>query len=177
MSGLALVEDEATFPDGSLVAVRQIGRKDGRRVSQFMGQMSEESEYLRFLSASGGQRTIWVPRLINADQVDHLASGAFTIDRFGSSLVAVAESIRYRDRPEWAEFAIVSSDRWQGTGIGTLLARHLADRARATGIRFWEAYMLAENRRMMRLLARVGTEVVTHVESRLVTSIRDISHW
>ena len=175
MSGLALLEDGATFPDGSLVTVRQIGRSDGRRVSQFIGQMSEESEYLRFLSSSASQRTIWVPRLINADQVDHLAYGAFASDRFGSSLVAVAESIRYRDRPEWAEFAIVSSDRWQGMGVGTLLARHLAGRARYTGIRYWEAFMLSENRRMGRLLARVGTEVVTHVESRLVTSVRDIS--
>ena len=175
MSGLALLEDTAVFPDGSWVAVRRIGRSDGRQVSQFVGQMSNESEYLRFLSSSGSQRKSWVPRLINADQVDHLAYGAFASDRFGSSLVAIAESIRCRDRPEWAEFAIVSSDRWQGMGVGTLLAQHLAERARSSGIRYWEAFMLSENRRMERLLARVGTEVVTHVESRLVTSVRDIS--
>lgn len=172
---LAVLADGATFPDGSLVSVRQIGRNDGRQVSQFIGQMSEESEYLRFLSSSGRQRAIWVPRLINADQVDHLASGAFASDRFGSSLVAIAESIRYGDRPEWAEFAIVSSDRWQGMGVGTLLARHLAARARSTGIRYWEAFSVTENRRMERLLARVGTEVSTEVESRLVTTVRDIS--
>lgn len=175
MSGLALIEDGAKFSDGSLVGVRQIGRSDGRLVSQFMGQMSEESEYMRFLSSSGSQRTIWVPRLINADQVDHLACGAFATDRFGSSLVAIAESIRNRDRPEWAEFAIVSSDRWQGMGIGTLLARNLADRARSTGIRYWEAFMLSENRRMERLFARVGTEVETRAGSGLVNTVRDIS--
>ena len=175
MSGLAVIEDGATFPDGSLVTVRKIGRSDGRHVSQFIGQMSEESEYLRFLSSSGSQRTVWVPRLITADQIDHLAYGAFASDRFGSSLVAIAESIRYLDRPEWAEFAIVSSDLWQGMGVGTLLARHLAVRARAAGIRYWEAFMLAENRRMERLLARVGAEVVTHVQSRLLTSVPDIS--
>lgn len=175
MSGLAVLEHGATFPDGSYVAARKIGRSDGRHVSQFIGQMSEESEYFRFLSSSGNQRTIWVPRLISADQVDHLAYGAFASDRFGLSLVAIAESVRYPDRPEWAEFAIVSSDLWQGMGIGTLLARHLAARARATGIRYWEASMLSENRRMERLLARIGTEVVTRVESRLMTSVRDIS--
>lgn len=175
MNALAVAKEGATFPDGSLVTVRPIVRTDGRQVSQFIGQMSEESEYLRFLSSSGRQRTIWVPRLINADQVDHLAHGAFATDRFGSSLVAIAESVRDRERPEWAEFAIVTSDRWQGMGVGTLLSRHLAGRARSTGIRYWEAFMLAENRRMERLLARVGSEVVTQIESRLVTTVRDIS--
>lgn len=175
MSRLALLEDAAAFPDGSWVTARQIVRSDGRHVSQFIGQMSEESEYLQFLSSSGNQKTVWVPRLINADQVDHLAYGAFASDRFGSSLVAIAESIRYRDRSDWAEFAIVSSDRWQGMGVGTLLTRHLASRARSTGIRYWEALMLSENRRMERLLARVGTEVATRAGSGLVTTVRDIS--
>lgn len=178
MSVLAIKEGErsAIFPDGSSVEMRPIWRGDRRQVAQFIRQISDESEYSRFLSRGGAQTSRWVPRLLDVNQVDDLAYGAFASNRFGSSLVAVAESIRFKDRPEWAEFAIVVTDPWQGTGIGTLLARHLAVRASLNGIRFWEAYRLAENRRMERLLARIGTKVETRLDSRLVVTVRDISN-
>jgi GNAT superfamily N-acetyltransferase len=168
-------ERSAIFPDGSSIEMRPLARGDGRRVSQFRHQLSEESEYFRFLSGGGSQTVSWVPRLLQADQIDNLAHGAFACNRFGSILVAIAESIRYQDRPEWAEFAMVAIDPWQGMGIGSLLARHLATTASATGIRFWEAYMLSENRRMERLLDRIGTKVETRLDSRLVVTVRDIS--
>ena len=169
------LESSAIFPDGSSIGMRPLGHGDGRQVSQFRGQMSEESEYFRFLSGGGSQTSSWVPRLLNSDQIDNLAHGAFASNRFGSTLVAIAESIRYKDRPDTAEFAMVAIDSWQGMGVGTLLARHLAANASATGIRFWEAYALSENRRMERLLNRIGTKVETRLDSRLVVTVRDIS--
>jgi len=177
VSGMTVrgLEHSAVFPDGSSIGMRPLDHGDGRQVSQFRGQMSEESEYFRFLVGGGSQIKRWVPRLLNSDQIDNLAHGAFASNRFGSTLVAVAESIRYEDRPDTAEFAMVAIDPWQGMGVGTLLARHLAAYASATGIRFWEAYSLAENRRMERLLNRIGTKVETRLDSRLVVTVRDIS--
>jgi GNAT superfamily N-acetyltransferase len=109
--------------------------------------------------------------LIAADQVDALVEGAVATNEFGSSLAAVAESIRYPDRPEMAEFALVAADPWQNMGVGTLLARHLAARAFDTGVRLWEATMLVENGAMASVLESVGPKVDQRVEQGLVTAV------
>jgi GNAT superfamily N-acetyltransferase len=100
--------------------------------------------------------------------------GAVATNQFGSSLVAVAESIRYPDRPDIAEFAMVAADPWQNMGVGTLLARHLASRAFDTGVRLWEAFMLAENGAMASVLDSVGPKVDERVEQGLVTAVHQL---
>lgn len=154
--------------------MRPIGIADGRLLSEFLSQMSPESEYRRFLSSGGSVRSRWVAGLINADQIDFLVYGAFADSAFGTDLVAVAESVRREDDPDRAEFALAAIDPWQNLGVGTLLSRHLADVARSTGVRFWEAYMLADNRRMARVLARVGQRMELTIDSGLSIALYEL---
>jgi hypothetical protein len=49
--------ESAPFPDGSMIEIRPIGIRDGRLVSNFVSQLSPESEYERFLSAGEGYAT------------------------------------------------------------------------------------------------------------------------
>ena len=163
------------FPDGSLLELRPLGGNDGALLASLGNQLSAESGYRRFFSSGKGVYSKWVARLIGADQVGFLVDGAVATNEFGSSLVAVAESIRYPDRPEWAEFAMVAVDPWQNLGVGTLLARHLAVRALAGGVRFWEAIMLAENMPMASVLDSIGPKVDLHVEPGLVTAVHELS--
>lgn len=58
-------------------------------------------------------------------------------NEFGSSLIAIAESIRDPGDVQRAEFALAAVDPWQSLGIGTLLTRHVARIAALRGIRFW----------------------------------------
>lgn len=162
------------FADGSKIRIRPIGFNDGRLLSSFLSQMSPESEYKRFLSSGGSVRARWVAGLINADQVGFLVFGAFAESQFGVDLVAVAESIRNPDDPERAEFALAAIDPWQNLGVGTLLARHLANVARHSGVRFWESYMLADNRRVPRVLSRVGSRVELTIDSGLSTALYEL---
>ena len=174
MTGGDAPTESVRFPDGSLIVLRPIGIRDGRLLSNFLTQLSPESEYRRFLSAGRAVRASWVAALINADQLGALVYGAFAVNRFGSSLVAVAESIRVADDPERAEFAIAAIDPWQNQGIGSLLAGFLAEVARGRGVRYWESYMLADNRSVGRVLAKLGRQVESTIEAGLSTAVYDL---
>jgi GNAT superfamily N-acetyltransferase len=159
------------FPDGSSLELRPVGVRDGRLLASLAHQLSTESAFRRFLLPGRSLHGQWVARLIAADQVDALVEGAVATNRFGSSLEAVAESIRYPDRPDTAEVALVAAAPWQNMGVGTLLARHLAARAFDTGVRLWEATMLVENGAMASVLDSVGPKVDERVEQGLVTAV------
>ncbi|HEX5694923.1 MAG TPA: hypothetical protein VFZ15_00965 [Acidimicrobiia bacterium] len=167
--------DFLRFPDGSSLELRPIGVKDGRLLAAMAVHLSGESEFRRFLAPGKSQHRKWVARLVAADQVDVLVHGAVATNAFGSVLVAVAESVRRQDRPDRAEVALVAADPWQNMGVGTLLARHLAASAFATGVRFWEAVMLAENGVMAKVLDSVGPRVTEHLESGLVTVTHELT--
>ncbi len=51
----------------------------------------------------------------------------------------------HRAGRERAEFAVVVDDEWQGRGIGTLLALHLAAAARRRGISSFVGVAVADN--------------------------------
>jgi len=143
-------------------------------VSGFLTQLSSESEYKRFMSAGGSARGRWVAGLIKANSSGSLAYGAFASDRFGSSLVAIGESIRLDRDGERAEFALAAIDPWQNMGVGSLLSRLLAEVARSRGVRFWESYMLADNRQMVRLLARLGRRVELVIDSGVSSAVCEL---
>ena len=166
--------DLVRFPDGSLIELRPLGAPDGRLIANFVSQLSPESAYKRFLSASGGARHQWVANLVNADQRDCLVQGAVARNEFGSSLVAIAESIRDPGDRQRAEFAIAAVDPWQNMGIGTLLTRHVARIARSSGVRYWETYMLAENTPMSRVMSRVGTMVSFKIDHGLAEVVHEL---
>lgn len=81
------------------------------------------------------------------------------------SLVAVAEGeivghamyVRLGDGSE-AEMAIIVEDGRQSKGVGKLLLRKLAGRARSRGVETFVGTVLMENRRMLGLIRAVFTE-------------------
>lgn len=101
------------FTDDTTIVMRPIVIPDGRLLSGFLGQMS---------SARGVARGRWVARLINADHDDALVYGAFVYDTFGSTLVAVAESVRSTEAPGFAELTLITTDPWRDLGVGAMLA-------------------------------------------------------
>jgi L-amino acid N-acyltransferase YncA len=47
-------------------------------------------------------------------------------------------------------------DAWQGRGLGTVLFRELLSLAELNGVRRFRAWVLADNRRMLDLITRLG---------------------
>ena len=87
----------------------------------------------------------------------------------GGQLVAVAR-YDYDDEAKEAEIALVVQDHWQEKGLGRILMSELLDRAATKGIRRFRAYVLADNRRMLDLLART-TQVLERYTERGITSL------
>ena len=141
---------------GERVLIRPIEPGDKERLVNGLRQLSEESIRKRFLAAKPRFSRSELRYLTEIDGVNHIALVA-VLERDPDQLVAVARCVRFADRPDTAEMAIVVGDPWQGRGLGRELAQRLADAARAAGIRRFAATMLGDNeaaRRLMRTFSR-----------------------
>lgn len=89
-------------------------------------------------------------RLVRPPAADHYALVAL----LGDQVVAVAGYERLSSSQ--AEIALLVEDAHQGEGLGTLLLEHLAAHAKACGITDLVGEVLAQNRRMARVLSDCG---------------------
>ena len=141
---------------GTRVLIRPIQPGDKEKLATGLRQLSEESIRKRFLAAKPRFTAAELRYLTEVDGINHIALVA-VLERRPEQLVAVARCVRYPDRPDTAEMAIVVGDPWQMQGLGRELATRLADAALAVGIRRFAATMLGDNeaaRRLMRTFSR-----------------------
>ena len=150
---------EIAGPDGTRLRVRPIRPDDADRLVALHGRLSVQTIYQRFFSVLRRLPTDWARYLARVDYERRLA---LVVERDlpdGPELVGVA---RYEPtgEPDRAEVAFVIEDRWQGQGLGTALFGDLLAAAEARGIRVFTADVLADNTRMLDLIARF-TRVVS----------------
>ena len=72
--------------------------------------------------------------------------------------------------PSSVEVAFVVQDAWHGRGLGTILLDAVLRAAVARGVRQFRAFVLADNRRMLGLLAR-RTEITERKLEEGVVSV------
>src|SRR5437868_323474 len=126
MQGSAL-----SLSDGTRIELRQIRADDKAGLTAAYGRLSECSRLRRFLGPKPRLTASDLRYLTEVDGVNHYAVVALR----GPDIVGVARWVRLVDDPEEAEVAVVVGDALQGKGLGKILARNLADAARARGIR------------------------------------------
>lgn len=137
--------------DGTTTQVRPIEPGDGDAIRAFHERQSRESIYFRFFSPRPRLSDDEVRHLTTVDGIDRMA---FVAERDGE-LLGVARYDRYPDRPI-AEVAFFTDDQYHGRGIATLLLEYLAVYGREAGIRGFEAHVLPNNRRMVRVFKQAG---------------------
>ena len=142
------------LPDGTRILLRPVEPADKARLTVALGRLSDETIRRRFLAAKPRFSSGELRYLTEVDGHHHLAIVAALADD-PETIVGVARCVRLPDAPDTAEFAIVVGDDLQGRGLGTLLARTLADAARAVGIRRFAATMLGDNVAVRRLLGTI----------------------
>ncbi len=144
------------LPSGTPVVLRPIRPQDKAALAAGLARLSPESVYRRFLQPKPRLSAAELRYLTEVDGVDHVALVA---ELAGGPLprpvVAVGRWIRDAQRHDEAEIAVVVGDALQGQGLGTALARALADAARERGIARLTATMLADNEPARRMLAAV----------------------
>lgn len=144
---------------GSLVTVRPIRRDDAALESEFVGNLSDETRYQRFMAGIRQLSQEKLAALTDVDQVRDVALAA-TVQRDGRE--AMVGAARYGVGPDGdaCEFAIAVDDAWRGTGLAGILMQTLIGIARRRGLARMEGIVLTTNRRMLRLARRLGFRVV-----------------
>ena len=143
---------DVTLRDGARVRVRPIQPDDAPRLVALYDRLSRHTAYQRFFTVMRRLPPDWARFLAT---VDYRTRFALVVEHplGGDDLIAVA---RYEPAgaPDTAEVAFVVQDGWQNRGLGSILLRDLLRAARANGISKFRAWVLADNSRMLDLLAR-----------------------
>jgi len=150
------VEDDCYLElrDRTPVIVHRARSRDLAEVVAFVERLSTDSIELRF---SGPVRAEAVAREVLGDSGpdERLSLLAETLEEV-PRVVGNGEYVRYRREPDRAEVAFLIADEFQGRGAGSLLLHDLARRARAAGIRWFTAVVMAENVAMRDVFLRAG---------------------
>lgn len=153
---------QATLRDGRSVAIRPIRPEDEPLMVEFHRSLSEQSVYYRFFRSITLDRRVDHERLSRICFLDYdreIALVVLLANPEGSSRIIGVGRLTHQREGEDAEFAILVSDKFQRQGLGIELLQRLVEIGRQEGLRRILAYMLPENRGMIRVAERVGFRI------------------
>ena len=145
-------------PDGSIVQIRPIESTDATLISEFVGSLSFETRYLRFMGTVKELSSQAIDRLTRVDHRREAALIAVVNDDGADRIVGVARYAMNAD-DETCDFAIVVADNWQRRGLGSRLLTLLVDIASARGLKRIGGEVLAINRTMTAFVSAHGFSV------------------
>ncbi len=164
---LARFDRRVALRDGTLARVRPIRADDEPRLAALYERLSRDTRYQRFFSVRQRLPPDWVRFLAN---VDYRARLALVVESPADpdALIAVARYEPAPGEPGTAEVAFVVQDGWQDRGLGTILFGDLLAAAAVNGIERFRAWVLADNRRMLDLIARLGEVTDRAIEQGVI---------
>ncbi len=161
-------EADVVLSDGRPCHIRPVRPDDGSALTAFSEELSEETLYTRFFTASRELAAQDMQRLLEADNQNRVSLLAMSKGRVIG--VAVYDAV---GRAE-GEIAFTIADDHQGRGLGSVLLEHLAAVARENGIHRFKAEVLSGNRRMLRTFEAAGYTPSQEVEDGIVLLDFDI---
>lgn len=174
---------ELTTRAGLTVRIRQARKSDDVTLRAGFAHLSDDSRYTRFFTAVPRLSGSLMRQLTDLDGHHRLAFAVFDpardseiggADGFG---IAVARFIRPDPAIPVAELAVAIIDEYHGNGLGQLLLAGLIVAAEKHGIEQLQAFVLATNLAMIRLLASHGARelVVEEPDGGVRTYELDVS--
>lgn len=141
--------------DGTEATIRPIRPQDATMEQDFVGQLSDDSRYYRFMEHLRELSPRKLQYLTAIDYDRHMALVATVMRDERELEIGVA---RYAVNPDGVgcEFAIAVDDAWQGTGVAGILMAALMDAARARGLKTMEGFVLASNHKMLKFARQLG---------------------
>jgi len=157
----------ATLHNGAGVRLRPIRPDDAPGLIAFCGRLSPRTAYQRFFTVRR-LRPEDAVALATVDGHDRLAVVAARDIGQATELVGVA---RYGlgGGDTTPDVGLVVEDAWQGLGLGTMLLAEIMRAGEERGFSTFHAEVLAENDRMLRLLARYAEIVQRTVDRGVIT--------
>ena len=158
-------EVDVVLRDGGGVRVRPIQPDDADLIVDFFETLGPESRYQRFFRIKETLEPEEVSVFTKVDYHDRMA----LIGLLEGKMIGVARYDREAVDPTTAEVAFAVADEHQGRGLGTQLLGLLTNHARSLGVERFRAYVLPENRQMMRLFRNSGFELSRTIDEGLYT--------
>jgi RimJ/RimL family protein N-acetyltransferase len=166
---MTVADSKATLKDGTTVQIRPIRPDDDHVLVEAFRRLSPESVYQRFFTALPELSPGMARYLAHVNYTNRLA----LLAEIDGELAAVARYERTRSEAgsdsETVELGLVVLDQWQNRGLGRIMLRAILDAAERNGIHRFRADVLAENRRMLRLLATEATVYDRKTEAGVTT--------
>jgi GNAT superfamily N-acetyltransferase len=137
------------WPEGR-IRVRQASHADQGALGDFLTRLSAQTRYLRFFTGAA----LTSPAMLRVLAGDGPGADAVVATRGGVIIGhAMAAYETGAGATLVADIGVVVADEWQGQGVGSWLTRTLVARARARGATTLVMDVLAENRKMLAMIA------------------------
>ena len=152
-------EADVVLTDGGTLHLRPILPGDADRLVAFYSRLSAETIRFRFFAPHPRLSPAEVERFTHVDHRERVALVAM----LGDEMLAIG---RYDQIPgtNAAEVAFLVDDAQQGRGLGSVLLEHLAAIAAECGIERFEAEVLTDNYRMVRVFVDAGYQATKSYE-------------
>ena len=167
------LERDASLKDGTVIHLRPIRPDDAPGLVALFDRLSQQTAYQRFFSVLKRLPPAYARVFANVNYRQRLAIVAERETPAGSELIGVGRyepadasgivptdvpadvpTIAPSIAPTIAEVAFVVQDGWQGRGLGSILLDEVLRAGVARGVQHFRAFVLADNYRMLGLLAR-----------------------
>ncbi|MFJ9609963.1 GNAT family N-acetyltransferase [Kitasatospora sp. NPDC101176] len=151
-------EADILLRDGGTARIRPITPDDAGRLVEFYDQVSDQSKYFRFFAPYPRLSDKDVRRFTHHDFVNRVGLAVVIRDHFIATVRYDRIDVdgRPSDTGTEAEVAFLVQDAHQGRGVASALLEHIAAVAQERGIRRFQAEVLPENRKMVKVFTDAG---------------------
>lgn len=156
--------------DGTRVTLRAVHRDDGPKIRRAFHTLGSETVHARFFEY---RHEVTEAELAQITSVDFRRDAALLVTRGAGDREIVIGGASYfaldgGDPPLSAELAFTIVEGYQGRGIGRVLLRQLIEIARANGLTYLEADVLADNIPMLHLFQSAGLPITLRRDNDII---------
>ena len=149
--------------NGERIEIRALKPQDRDDLMAAVDRTSSDSLYRRFFAVRRHFTETEESFYLNVDFVSQVALIAVA-DANGQPII-IGGGRYVVGEPGQAEVAFTVVDKYQGRGVGAALLRHLAVIARQAGLRELVAYVLPDNRAMLKVFEKSGLKYIAKREA------------
>ena len=157
---------------GRRVKIRALWPDDRTELLAAIGRTSTQSLFRRFFAAKRSFTEHEIEFFLDVDFINHVALVAVMEEDGRPAIVGGARYIVLQSGEAEVAFAVI--DQYQGQGIGAALMRHLAEIARAAGLKELIAEVLPENTPMLKVFEKSGLRLSTKREPQVVHVVLEL---
>jgi RimJ/RimL family protein N-acetyltransferase len=155
-----------TLCNGMRIEIRALKPQDREGMLAAVSRTSSDSLYRRFFAVRRHFTETEESFYLNTDFISHVALVALTEENGQPIIVGGGRYVVAQ--PGQAEVAFTVVDKYQGQGVGAALLRHLTAIARQAGLRELIAYVLPDNRAMLKVFEKSGLKFTAQRESNAI---------